>query len=271
MLNKPSPAVTVKGRKKPRFFLALYPGGSAQALAKPKGLNMRNKIMWLAVSACIVVVCAVLWANGKIAVPAWIGGKDQPTSQATPVKPLPAGMERVTFGAGCFWCTAAVFAQLKGVESVVSGYSGGFVQNPTYKQVCAGTTGHAEVIQVTYDPKVISFVDLLEVFWKTHDPTTPNRQGHDIGTQYRSVIFYHTEEQKELAEEYKEKLDISGAFDAPIVTQIAPLTEFYVAETKHQNFFADNPGHAYCRVVIAPKFEKFQKVFKDKLKSASPR
>jgi peptide-methionine (S)-S-oxide reductase len=232
---------------------------------------MRNKIMWLVVSASVGVLCAILWANGKIAVPAWLIAQDQPKPQATPVKPLPAGMQRVTVGAGCFWCTEAVFGQLKGVDSVISGYSGGSVKNPTYKQVCTGNTGHAEVIQITYDPKVISFAELLEVFWKTHDPTTRNRQGNDTGTQYRSVIFYHTAEQKELAEQYMVKLDGSGAFGAQIVTQIAPFSEFYVAEADHQNFFADNPGHGYCRVVIGPKLEKFQKVFKDKLKSPSPR
>jgi peptide-methionine (S)-S-oxide reductase len=249
----------------------LYPGESAQASAKPKGLNMRNKITWLAVAACMMVVCAVLWASGKFAVPAWLVAQDEPAPQGTPPKPPPAGMQRVTFGAGCFWCTEAVFQQLKGVDSVVSGYSGGSVKNPTYKQVCAGTTGHAEVIQITFDPKVISFVDLLEVFWKTHDPTTLNRQGHDSGTQYRSVIFYHTAEQKKLAQQYKEKLDGSGAFGAPIVTQIAPISEFYVAEADHQNFYVDNPAHRYCKAVIGPKLEKFQEVFKDKLNSAPPR
>src|SRR5436190_8802179 len=149
-------------------------------------------------------------------------------------------MARATFGAGCFRCVEAVFQQLRGVHSVASGYSGGAVKNPTYRQVCTGTTGHAEAVQVTYDPKVISYEDLLEVFWQTHDPTTPDRQGHDVGPQYRSVIFYHNDEQKRLAEEYKRKLDAAGAFAAPIVTEVVPFTEFYRAEGYHQNYYADN-------------------------------
>src|SRR5262249_21536731 len=157
-----------------------------------------------------------------------------------PTPAIPDGMERATFGSGCFWCTEAVFQRVKGVESVVSGYSGGDVPDPTYYQVCEGTTGHAEVVQVTYDPQVGSYRELLEIFWKLHDPTTLNRQGADVGTQYRSVIFYHTDEQKELAEHYKQKLDESGAFSRPIVTEIAPLSEFYPAEDYHQNYFREN-------------------------------
>jgi peptide-methionine (S)-S-oxide reductase len=175
-------------------------------------------------------------------------------------------METATFGSGCFWCTEAVFQQIKGVESVESGYSGGSVKDPTYYQVCEGTTGHAEVVQVTYDPKVVTYRELLEVFWKLHDPTTLNRQGNDAGTQYRSVIFYHTDEQKELAEHYKRKLDESGAYLRPIVTEIAPFTEFYPAEEKHQNFFRENGNYGYCRAVIVPKMEKLKEVFRDKLK-----
>jgi len=171
-----------------------------------------------------------------------------------------------TFGTGCFWCTEALFQQLKGVQSVTSGYSGGKVKNPTYEQVCSGETGHAEVVQVVYDPKVISFVELLEVFWKIHDPTTLNRQGNDEGTQYRSAIFYHDAEQKKLAEEYKQKLDKSGAFNRPIVTEIAPYGEFYSAEKYHQNYFNDNSNQGYCQFVIQPKLDKFKQVFKDKLK-----
>ena len=178
----------------------------------------------------------------------------------------PDGIQTATFGAGCFWCTEAVFQQLKGVESVVSGYSGGEVKNPTYRQVCTGTTGHAEVIQITYDPKVISYADLLEAFWKTHDPTTLNRQGHDEGTQYRSVVYYHTAEQKELAEHYKQKLDESGAFADPIVTEIAPFEKFYPAEDYHQNYFNDNGRQPYCQAVIRPKVDKVREAFRDKLK-----
>ena len=172
-----------------------------------------------------------------------------------------------TLGSGCFWCTEAVFERLNGVKKVVSGYAGGTVENPTYEEVCSGTTGHAEVTQITYDPKIISYDELLEVFWKTHDPTTLNRQGNDVGTQYRSVIFYHSEEQKQLAEKYKEELNKSGAWDRPIVTEISPLTNFFSAEGYHQDYYKNNPNQGYCAFVIAPKVEKFEKVFKDKLKN----
>jgi peptide-methionine (S)-S-oxide reductase len=175
-------------------------------------------------------------------------------------------MEIATFGNGCFWCTEAVFQQLKGVEKVESGYAGGHVENPTYKQVCTATTGHAEVLQITYNPDLISYDELLQVFWETHDPTTLNRQGNDVGPQYRSVIFYHNEEQKQLAEKYKQELDASGAFDAPIVTAIEPLTNYYPAEDYHQNYFLNNGGQPYCAFVVRPKVDKFRKVFKDKLK-----
>jgi peptide-methionine (S)-S-oxide reductase len=164
-----------------------------------------------------------------------------------------------------------VFQQLKGVRTVVSGYSGGFVKNPTYRQICTGTTGHAEAVQVTYDPAVISFSDLLEVFWQAHDPTTLNYQGNDVGPQYRSVIFCHTDEQKHLAEHYKQKLDASGLFGGTIVTEILTFTEFYRAEAYHQNYFEENAGQRYCRVVIKPKLEKLKKVFQDKLKTSGAR
>jgi peptide-methionine (S)-S-oxide reductase len=171
-----------------------------------------------------------------------------------------------TFGSGCFWCTEAVFQNLEGVASVVSGYSGGKVKNPSYKDVCSGLTGHAEVIQVTYDTSKISYDKLLEVFWQTHDPTTLNRQGADVGTQYRSVIFYHNEHQQKLAEDYKKKLDASGAFDSPIVTEISPFTVFYPAEDSHQNYYNLNGSAPYCAYVIKPKLEKFKKVFPHMLK-----
>jgi len=171
-----------------------------------------------------------------------------------------------TFGAGCFWCVEAMFQQLNGVEKVVSGYSGGSVANPTYEQVCTGTTGHAEVSQITYDPEGISYAQLLEVFWKTHDPTTRNRQGNDIGPQYRSVIFYHDEDQKRLAEGYKAKLEAEHIWDRPIVTEIVPFDRFWPAEDYHQNYYVNNPDKGYCRVVITPKVEKFRKVFRDELK-----
>lgn len=175
-------------------------------------------------------------------------------------------LETATFGAGCFWCTEAIFQRVKGVEKVASGYMGGTTKNPTYKDICTGLTGHAEVIQIQYDPSVVSFPELLEVFWKTHDPTTLNRQGADEGTQYRSVVFFHSKSQQDEAELYKKKLDDAKIFDNKIVTEISPASEFYVAEDYHQNYFNDNPRQGYCRLVITPKLEKFEKVFKDKLK-----
>lgn len=174
--------------------------------------------------------------------------------------------DTATFGNGCFWCTEAIFQQLDGVISATSGYSGGHVDNPTYKEVCSGNTGHAEVLQIVYDPKKISFDELLEVFWETHDPTTLNRQGNDVGTQYRSAVFYHNNEQKEKAEKYKVELDKSGAFNNPIVTEITPFSKFYAAENYHQDYYNQNGAQPYCNIVIRPKVEKFKKVFKDKLK-----
>lgn len=174
--------------------------------------------------------------------------------------------DTATFGAGCFWCVEAIFQQLDGVYKVESGYSGGQVINPTYKQVCSGNTGHAEVCQVYYNPQVVSFDDLLEIFWQTHDPTTLNRQGADYGTQYRSAVFYHNAYQKERAEYYKKKLNDEGAYNDPIVTEIAPFTLFYKAEDYHQNYFNSNGGEPYCSIVIQPKVDKFKKAFADKIK-----
>ncbi|HKG67989.1 MAG TPA: peptide-methionine (S)-S-oxide reductase MsrA [Segetibacter sp.] len=175
--------------------------------------------------------------------------------------------DTATFGAGCFWCVEAVFQQLDGVLKVTSGYSGGHVANPTYEQVCSKKTGHVEVCQIVYDPLKITFGQLLEVFWKTHDPTTPDQQGNDRGPQYRSVIFYQNEEQKRLSEEYKAELNKSGVWSKPVITSIEPLKNYYEAEDYHQNYFNANPDQLYCRYVIQPKLEKFEKVFKDKLKS----
>lgn len=175
-------------------------------------------------------------------------------------------IETATFGAGCFWCVEAVFAELKGVSSVLPGYAGGESPNPTYKQICTGTTGHAEVAQIEFDPSVISFAELLEVFWMTHDPTTLNRQGADVGTQYRSVIFYHTDQQKKEAEYYMQKLTDEKVFPNPIVTEIVPLEEFYLAEDYHNDYYENNPDQGYCRMVIRPKVEKFRKAFATKLK-----
>jgi peptide-methionine (S)-S-oxide reductase len=176
------------------------------------------------------------------------------------------GVKTATFGAGCFWCVEAVFLDLAGVSKVVSGYSGGTVRNPTYREVCEGNTGHAEVVQVYYHPAEISYEELLEVFWSTHDPTTLNRQGNDVGPQYRSVIFYHDEEQKELAQYFLRILEESESFDNPVVTAIEPFRNFYIAEDYHQNYYNLNQQLPYCRIVIEPKLEKFRKVFADKLK-----
>ena len=176
-------------------------------------------------------------------------------------------VEVATFANGCFWCTEAIFEELEGVIRATSGYTGGEVVNPTYKEVCGGQTGHAECLQITYDPAKISFDELLAVFWETHDPTTLNRQGADAGTQYRSGIFYHNQEQKEKAEKYKAALDKSGAFNKPIVTEITAFTKFYPAEDYHQQYFENNENaNPYCKIVIKPKLDKFRKVFKDKLK-----
>jgi peptide-methionine (S)-S-oxide reductase len=177
------------------------------------------------------------------------------------------GLQVATFANGCFWCTEAIFQNVDGVEKVVSGYMGGKVKNPTYKEVCTGQTGHAEVIQLTYDPKKVSYDELLEIFWKTHDPTTLNRQGADVGTQYRSAVFYHNDEQKRLAEKYKKELTAAEVFDQPIVTEITPASVFYKAEDYHQNYYNLNGDAPYCAMVIQPKVEKFKKVFKEKLKN----
>ena len=175
-------------------------------------------------------------------------------------------MQRVTFGAGCFWCTEAVFQTVKGVEKAVSGYMGGRTENPTYLEVCTGDTGHAEVIDITFDPQVISYEELLLIFFKTHNPTTFNRQGNDVGTQYRSVIFYYTEAQKQQAKDMIAQLEQAHVFDQPIVTQIEPASIFYKAEDYHQNYFNDNADKPYCSFVIQPKLNKFAREFADKIK-----
>lgn len=183
-----------------------------------------------------------------------------------PAAGSPENSKVATFGAGCFWCVEAVFQDLKGVHSVISGYSGGQVQNPTYEQVCSGTTGHAEVCQIFYDPKIITYSGLLEVFWQTHDPTTLNRQGADAGSQYRSVIFYHDEEQRRLAEATQKELSAAGVWKDPIVTEISPFEFLYKAEGYHQDYYSLNPNQPYCRLTILPKVEKVKKLFRDQLK-----
>jgi peptide-methionine (S)-S-oxide reductase len=174
--------------------------------------------------------------------------------------------EVATLGAGCFWCVEAVYDQLNGVVSVESGYSGGHSENPDYKEVCTGETGHAEVCQITFDPEVISFGEILTVFWSVHNPTTLNRQGADVGTQYRSVVFYHNEKQKEITEQQIKLINEQKLYADPIVTEITPYSKFYQAEDYHQEYFENNPNNSYCRMVVGPKVEKFQKLFKDQLK-----
>lgn len=175
-------------------------------------------------------------------------------------------MEKVTFGAGCFWCIEAVFLELEGIYNMRPGYMGGKIKNPTYREVCSGLTGHAEVIQFDYDPEKITFEELLEVFWKTHDPTTLNRQGADTGTQYRSVVFYHNDEQKKLAEHFKAELNNQKIFDNPVVTEISAASTFYEAEDYHRDYYAQNTGQPYCAIIIKPKVEKVRRVFSEKLK-----
>jgi methionine-S-sulfoxide reductase len=196
--------------------------------------------------------------------------KNQTTEKDTSKKVKRSNMnthlEVATFGGGCYWCIEAVFQRLEGVEKVESGFSGGQVKNPTYKEVCTGTTGHAEVIQITFDTTKTSFEEILKVFFTMHDPTTLNRQGNDIGTQYRSAVFYHNDAQKKAAEEIIAALNTSKAYPNPIVTEVSKLDVFYKAEDYHQNYYNENSGEGYCKFVIQPKIEKFEKVFKDRLK-----
>ncbi|MCX8044577.1 MAG: peptide-methionine (S)-S-oxide reductase MsrA [Desulfobacterota bacterium] len=173
--------------------------------------------------------------------------------------------ETATLGAGCFWCVEAAFQQVRGITSVASGYAGGTIPNPTYEQVCSGTTGHAEAVQITFNPQVISYAEILDIFWSIHDPTTLNRQGSDVGPQYRSVIFYHNERQKQIAEHKKKKIDNAGIWSNPIVTEIVPYTTFYKAEDYHQNFYKNNPRQPYCVLIIRPKIDKVRKEFHNKL------
>lgn len=187
-------------------------------------------------------------------------------NEQRPENEMEKKLDTATFGAGCFWCTEAQFQQLKGVEKVESGYTGGTIENPTYKQVCTGTTGHAEVTNIYFDPSVISYDELLAAFWVAHDPTQLNRQGNDVGTQYRSSIFYHNSEQKQKAEEYKKRLNEEKAYNKDVVTSIEPFTKFYKAEDYHQNYYNQNSNEGYCQFVVKPKLDKFKKVFKDKLK-----
>lgn len=227
-----------------------------------------NRRVFLGIMGCLLSFAA-LQSTHRVA----LGQSGAAEKQAASGSPQGDGkksegkpMELATVGGGCFWCVEAVFQRLEGVTKVVSGYAGGQTENPNYKQVCTGLTGHAEVCQITYDPSVVSFDEILEVFWQTHDPTTLNRQGNDVGTQYRSVVYYHSPEQKEKAEHYKKKLDEAKIFKNPIVTEISPLPKFYPAEDYHQNYFNDNPDQPYCQAVVKSKVDKFKKVFSEKMK-----
>ena len=244
--------------------------------AEPKRLAMRMQAVFAAVFAVGLASCSPTVAENPVrikepasmvtdALAAAQVPESQPNSPDGGRKGQP--LQLATFGAGCFWCVEAVFQQVDGVVSVKSGYAGGTVDDPTYEQICRGNTGHAEVCQIQFDPGKVSFDDLLEVFWKTHDPTTLNRQGADVGTQYRSVIFYHDDQQKEQAEKRKQQLNKAGLWPRPIVTEISPAPKFFVAEDYHQNYFKNNPYKGYCQAVIRPKLDKFREVFRDKLKT----
>ncbi|MHB8862394.1 MAG: peptide-methionine (S)-S-oxide reductase MsrA [Pirellulaceae bacterium] len=217
-----------------------------------------SKLKWALTLVLAALVTMTVWIP-------WTAGQGKPLAEGNDVSQADqSGI--ATFGNGCFWCTEAVFQRVKGVKEVVSGYSGGTVPNPTYKQVSTGLTGHAEAVQITFDPAQVSYSDLLEIFWKTHDPTTLNQQGPDIGTQYRSAVFYHTDEQKRTAEAYKQQLEESKTFKRPIVTEITEFTNFYPAESYHQDYFELNSRQPYCRQYISPKIKKFNRMFRDKLK-----
>lgn len=230
---------------------------------------MRKSSLLLIVGATLIVL-GIAWAGtrtdpqenliaGNASTP---GGSERKPEEMESKKDL----QTATFAGGCFWCTEAVFQELKGVYKVTSGYIGGTVANPTYEQVCTGQTGHAEATQIVYDPKEVSFEQLLEVFFKTHDPTTLNRQGNDVGTQYRSAIFYHTPEQKATAEAIIADLTKAKIYPDPIVTQVTAATQWYPAEDYHQNYYSQNPNQGYCAYVITPKVAKFRKVFADRLR-----
>ena len=229
-------------------------------------LQMKNKTEITMFFTTAIISLGALFSCAQNSSPS-TSNMDNTTNTTPPFVFTTGKTDTATFANGCFWCTEAIFEQLDGVISAESGYTGGQTENPTYKEVCSGETGHAECLQIVYDPAKISFDELLEVFWETHDPTTLNRQGADVGTQYRSGIFYHNEEQKQKAEKYKAELDKSGAFDRPIVTEISAFTKFYPAENYHQQYFENNENtNPYCKIVIRPKIDKFRKVFKDKLK-----
>ncbi|OWY25123.1 peptide-methionine (S)-S-oxide reductase [Sphingobacteriales bacterium UPWRP_1] len=225
--------------------------------------NIKLTFAPLLLLCCFLTACA----NQQSAQPV-ITNMENNTEQTTPVAPTPPAdsLEVATLGGGCFWCLEAVYQSLEGVVKVESGYSGGNVKNPSYKEVCTGRTGHAEVVQVTFNPAVITYQDIIDIFWHIHDPTTLNRQGNDVGTQYRSAVFYHNAAQQAIAQQSKDEAQISGTWLSPIVTEIVPFTVFYKAEDYHQNYFNDNPNQPYCVYVVNPKVQKFRKQYKDRLK-----
>ena len=235
-------------------------------------MNETNRYMKPILAAFVIIASVVLVFGVQTVISGEGEGQktESQTNSRTESKQVenenPENLETATFGGGCFWCTEAVFQQIKGVKTVESGYCGGHVKNPTYEQVCGKKTGHAEVIRIMFDPKVVDYKKLLEVHWKSHDPTTLNQQGADKGPQYRSAIFYHSEQQKEIASAYKKKLDESGAFGKPIVTEITAADTFYPAEDYHQNYFNRNPSQGYCAMLIGPKVSKIRKVFADDVK-----
>jgi peptide-methionine (S)-S-oxide reductase len=224
----------------------------------------------LMLAACVVLLAGCLSqqtiTGSQITPPSKKGTKSMEKPLPTTPVTVPEGKEVATIAGGCFWCTEAIFLELRGVERVVSGYSGGHVENPTYEQVCTGQTGHAEAIQITYDPKVISFENILRVFFTTHDPTTLNRQGADVGTQYRSAVFYHNEGQKRAAEAVIKEITDERIWKSPIVTEVTAFRNFYLAEEYHQNYYAHNSSQPYCRLVIEPKVAKFRQRYQSLLK-----
>lgn len=219
-------------------------------------LHSRWQVWWLSLTT--LVACAN---------PSTPTLQTQANMTNTVIDPHNDSLALATLGGGCFWCTEAIYERTEGIVAVESGYSGGHVENPTYEQVCTKTTGHAEVIRIQYDPAVITYAEILDIFWRTHNPTTLNRQGNDVGPQYRSVIFYHNDEQRQIAEKSLAETDASDLWSDPIVTVIEPLTNYYVAEDYHQNYFKNNGDkNPYCMFVVKPKVEKFEKQFKDRLK-----
>ncbi|MEZ6093372.1 MAG: peptide-methionine (S)-S-oxide reductase MsrA [Pirellulaceae bacterium] len=221
------------------------------------------KLLMILVTSCLLSVCSSCEVDSIDADPLAANARQE---EAESNKTVKEDMETATFATGCFWCTEAVFESLKGVESVESGYTGGKIDKPTYREVCSGRTGHAECVQIKYDPTVITFDKLLEIFFISHDPTTLNRQGYDVGTQYRSGIFYHTESQKTKAEEYIKKLNDANAFDSPIVTEVTAFSKFFPAEDYHQEYYAQNPNDRYCRMNAQPKVDKVKKLFAEWVK-----